>query len=170
MTLDALATDEILLILKGAFLVLLYLFILFVARSATKDLRGAPQESIVLGAAEAASLRAQLPARSASFVVLEGPGLRTGSTITLTTPTVVGRDAASGIRLDGTVAIVTGAARGLGRAMADGLVRAGANVIYADIDGAPEAAQAIDGQTGCGKAAGVACDITDKDACEQLVA
>ena len=101
MTLDALATDETLLILKGAFLVLLYLFILFVARSATKDLRGAPQESIVLGAAEAASLRAQLPARSASFVVLEGPGLRTGSTITLTTPTVVGRDAASDIRLDG---------------------------------------------------------------------
>ena len=50
MTVDALATDETLLILKGAFLVLLYLFILLVARSATKDLGGAPQESIVLGA------------------------------------------------------------------------------------------------------------------------
>jgi pSer/pThr/pTyr-binding forkhead associated (FHA) protein len=100
-TVDALATDETLLILKGAFLVLLYLFILLVARSATKDLGGAPQESIVLGAREAAELRAQLPVRPAAFVVLEGPGRRTGSTITLTAPTVVGRDAGSGIRLDG---------------------------------------------------------------------
>ena len=101
MTLDALATDETLLILKGAFLVLLYLFILLVARSATKDLGGAPQESIVLGAAEAAALRAQLPVPTASFVVVAGPGLRTGTTITLSAPTVLGRDAGSGIRLDG---------------------------------------------------------------------
>jgi pSer/pThr/pTyr-binding forkhead associated (FHA) protein len=100
-TIDALATDETLLILKGVFLVLLYAFILLVARSATKDLGGAPQESIVLGAAEAAELRAQLPVRPAAFVVLEGPGQRAGSTITLTAPTVVGRDAGSGIRLDG---------------------------------------------------------------------
>ena len=101
MTVDALATDETLLILKGAFLVLLYLFILLVARSATKDLGGAPQESIVLGAAEAAELRAQLPVRPAAFVVLEGPGLQAGSTITLSAPTVVGGDAGGGIRLDG---------------------------------------------------------------------
>ena len=40
------------------------------------------------------------------------------------------------IRLDGTVAIVTGAARGLGEAMAAALARAGANVVFADIDGA----------------------------------
>ena len=56
MTVLALASDETLLILKGAFLVLLYLFILLVARSATKDLGGAPQESIILGAAEAEEL------------------------------------------------------------------------------------------------------------------
>ena len=101
MTVLALASDETLLILKGAFLVLLYLFILLIARSATKDLGGAPQESIILGAAEAAELRAQLPVRPAAFRVLEGPGLRTGSTLTIGSATVVGRDAGSGIRLDG---------------------------------------------------------------------
>ena len=101
MTVLALESDETLLILKGAFLVLLYLFILLIARSATKDLGGAPQESIILGAAEAAELRAQLPVRPAAFRVLEGPGLRAGSTITVSSSTVVGRDAGSGIRLDG---------------------------------------------------------------------
>ena len=53
MTLLALAADETLLILKIVFLVLLYGFILLVVRSATKDIGGAPQESIILGAAEA---------------------------------------------------------------------------------------------------------------------
>ena len=101
MTVVALASDETLLILKGAFLVLLYLFILLVARSATKDLGGAPQESIILGAAEAEELRAQLPVRPAAFRVLEGPGLRVGSTITVSSATVVGRDAGSGITVDG---------------------------------------------------------------------
>jgi pSer/pThr/pTyr-binding forkhead associated (FHA) protein len=96
-----LETDETLLILKGAFLVLLYLFILLVARTATKDLRGAPQESIVLGAAEAEALRAQLPAPDASFVVVDGPGLRAGSTVHVSGPMVVGREADDGIRLDG---------------------------------------------------------------------
>jgi hypothetical protein len=100
-TVDALATDETLLVLKGAFLVLLYAFILLVARTATKDLGGAPQESIVLGPAEAAALRSQLPARTATFVVLEGPGLRSGSTIPVDAATIVGRDASSAIRLDG---------------------------------------------------------------------
>jgi hypothetical protein len=101
-TVVALATDETLLILKGAFLVLLYAFILLVARTATKDLRGAPQESIVLGPAESSALRAQAPPRaSATLVVLEGPGLRGGASIPVTDRTIVGRDAGSGIRLDG---------------------------------------------------------------------
>jgi pSer/pThr/pTyr-binding forkhead associated (FHA) protein len=100
-TVAALDTDETLLLLKAAFLVLLYVFILLVARTATKDLRGAPQESIILGAAEAEALRAQAaPARSASFVVLDGPGRRPGTTITVSASTVAGRDAGSGIRLD----------------------------------------------------------------------
>ena len=100
MTVAALATDETLLILKIAFLVLLYGFILLVVRTATKDLGGAPQESIVLGAAEAAALRARY-VKPARFLVLEGPGLPAGSTIEVTTAMVAGRDAESDIRLDG---------------------------------------------------------------------
>jgi pSer/pThr/pTyr-binding forkhead associated (FHA) protein len=99
-TVDALATDETLLVLKGVFLVLLYGFILLVARTATKDLGGAPQESIILGADEAAALRAKVPVHPATFVVLDGPGLRAGSSIEVTARTVVGREADGGIRLD----------------------------------------------------------------------
>jgi hypothetical protein len=99
----ALATDETLLILKIAFLVLLYAFILYVVRSATRDIGGAPQESIILGAAEAAALRAEYgveEARTVRLVVLEGPGHEKGDTIELTTATVFGRDRRSGFRLD----------------------------------------------------------------------
>ena len=99
MTVEALATDETLLILKIAFLVLLYGFILLVVRTATKDLGGAPQESIVLGAAEAAALRADLGVRTARFLVVTSPELPQGSTVEVATATVVGRDAGSGIRL-----------------------------------------------------------------------
>lgn len=100
MTVEALATDETLLILKIAFLVLLYGFIVLIARSATKDLGGAPQESIVLGAAEAARLRAEAGIPSARLLVVDSPELRQGSTIEVTGPTVVGRDAGCGIRLE----------------------------------------------------------------------
>jgi pSer/pThr/pTyr-binding forkhead associated (FHA) protein len=99
----ALATDETLLILKIAFLVLLYGFILYVVRSATRDIGGAPQESIILGAAEAAALRAEHgveETRAARFVVLDGPGRKSGETIELTVATILGRDRRSGVRLD----------------------------------------------------------------------
>jgi pSer/pThr/pTyr-binding forkhead associated (FHA) protein len=100
-TIGALAADETLLILKIVFLVLLYGFILLVVRSATKDLGGAPQESIILGAAEADALRAELGVRPTRFRVLGGPGLRTGKTIEIASATVIGRDAGTGIRVDG---------------------------------------------------------------------
>jgi pSer/pThr/pTyr-binding forkhead associated (FHA) protein len=100
----ALATDETLLILKIAFLVLLYAFILYVVRSATRDIGGAPQESIILGAAEAAALRAELGvedrAAAARFLVLDGPGKKPGDTIEVAAATVFGRDRRSGVRLD----------------------------------------------------------------------
>ena len=98
----ALSTDETLLILKIAFLVLLYGFILLVVRTATKGLDQAPQESIILGAAEADALRAQHAANrhSSRLLVIASPELREGATIELTSPIVVGRDAGSGIRLD----------------------------------------------------------------------
>lgn len=100
MTLVALETDETLLILKIVFLVLLYGFILIVVRSATKGMSQAPQESIVLGAAEANALRAQLGLRPTRLLVLESPELGKGRTIEVAGPTVVGRDATSGIRLE----------------------------------------------------------------------
>ncbi len=96
---ESLSSDETLLILKIAFLVLLYGFIFLVARSATKDLRGAPQESIVLGAADAARLRAEHGVRAARFVVAASPELRRDTTIEVSGPTIVGRDPGSGIRL-----------------------------------------------------------------------
>jgi 3-oxoacyl-[acyl-carrier protein] reductase len=49
------------------------------------------------------------------------------------------------MRLDGRVAIVTGAARGLGRAYAEALAAAGAKVVVNDIEGAEETAAAIGG-------------------------
>ncbi len=100
MTLLALETDETLLILKIAFLVLLYGFIVLVVRSASKGMQQAPQESIVLGAAEAAALRAEHGLTPARLLVVSSPELTAGSTIEIAAPTVVGRDASSGIRLD----------------------------------------------------------------------
>jgi pSer/pThr/pTyr-binding forkhead associated (FHA) protein len=100
----ALATDETLLVLKIAFLVLLYGFILYVVRTATKDIGGAPQESIVLGAAEANALRAELggqvEAKPARFVVLDGPGLKKGRTLEISATTVLGRDGDSDFALE----------------------------------------------------------------------
>jgi hypothetical protein len=105
MRLAALATDETLLILKIAFLVLLYGFILYVVRTATKDIGGAPQESIVLGAAEAATAREEHgvanQTRLARFLVLDGPGLRKGTTFEISAATIVGRDRASELPLNG---------------------------------------------------------------------
>jgi FHA domain len=97
----ALSSDDTLLVLKLAFLVLLYGFILLIVRSATKDLGGAPQESIVLGAAEADALRARYAPPRARFLVLGGPGLERGSTVEVVSSTIVGRGAESGVSIDG---------------------------------------------------------------------
>jgi hypothetical protein len=96
----ALETDETLLILKIAFLVLLYGFILLVVRSATKGMEQAPQESIILGGAEAAQLRAEYGLPPRRLLVVTSPELQEGQTIEVAAPTTVGRDAHSGIRLD----------------------------------------------------------------------
>jgi pSer/pThr/pTyr-binding forkhead associated (FHA) protein len=99
-TLLGLETDETLLVGKIVFLVLLYAFILFVMRSATKGMTQAPQESIMLGAAEANALRAAHGAPTTRLVVLASPELGQGSSIEVAGPMVVGRDATSGIRLE----------------------------------------------------------------------
>jgi len=79
---------------------------------------------------------------------------------------------AADIRLDGRVAIVTGAANGLGRAMAQAMVRAGAHVVFADLDvgTAGRAVAEAAFKPGCGRALAMSCDITSKSDCERTVA
>jgi hypothetical protein len=101
----AIDAEQALLLLKIAFLVLLYLFIWAVVRSATRDLKVAPQESIVLSAQEAETLRARVepapvtPRRQ--LLVLQSTALQVGGTVEVATPTRVGRGAENAIRLDG---------------------------------------------------------------------
>lgn len=82
-----------------------------------------------------------------------------------------GISSAGDIRLDDRVAIVTGAARGIGRTIAHALARAGAHVLYADIDGGATgfATREVAGQKNCGRVLGVSCDITRSDDCKRTV-
>ena len=97
----AVNADETLLGLKVAFLVLLYVFIWLVVRSATRGLAaGAPQESIILSAPQAAAVRAAAGISSRRVVVLASPALRPGTTIELSETARIGRGAENAIRLD----------------------------------------------------------------------
>jgi pSer/pThr/pTyr-binding forkhead associated (FHA) protein len=97
----AVNADEALLGLKVGFLVLLYLFVWLVVRSATRGLAaGAPQESIILPAPEAAALRAAAGIAPRRVVVLASPALEPGTTIELTDVARIGRGAENAIRLD----------------------------------------------------------------------
>ena len=64
------------------------------------------------------------------------------------------------VELEGRIALVTGAAQGIGQAIADTLVRNGASVVYSDID--VHAAQAA--ASAGGGALGMALDVADGEA------
>jgi NAD(P)-dependent dehydrogenase (short-subunit alcohol dehydrogenase family) len=79
-------------------------------------------------------------------------------------PDVSSRSLAELVSLSGRRAVVTGAARGLGRAIAARLVEAGADVLLADLDGELAAAAAKDlGARGPGRAVATELDATDAD-------
>jgi len=69
-------------------------------------------------------------------------------------------------RLDGKVAIVTGGAGGIGRAISERYGAEGANVVVADVDGARAEAVAADIRG----ALGLACDVTNRVDCDRVFA
>jgi pSer/pThr/pTyr-binding forkhead associated (FHA) protein len=93
-TVASIAIEEVLLLLKIGFLVLLYLFIWRVVRAASRDLR-APQESFILAPAQAPVVR---PA--GRLVVVESPALEPGRVEELdSAPLTVGRGPANDLAL-----------------------------------------------------------------------
>jgi FHA domain len=78
MIFDSAAVDEVLLVLKIAFLILLYLFIWRIVRTASRDLR-LPQESFILAPSAAAGLQTARPARvTGRLIVLKSADLADG--------------------------------------------------------------------------------------------
>jgi hypothetical protein len=102
LTLASVAVSEALLVLKLVFLVLLYLFIWRIVRSAAKDVR-MPQESFVLAPGSVPGL-GQEPQRvdSGRLVVLSSPALEEGDEVALNSSSVlVGRGSRNDVDLTG---------------------------------------------------------------------
>ena len=102
-TLASAQVETTLLILKLAFLVLLYLFIWRIVRSAARDLR-LPQESMILGPQQAAAAGlVPMPAVSRQLgrlVVLASPALEEGDEILLdASPITLGRGVTNDVSL-----------------------------------------------------------------------
>lgn len=78
MVFDSVAVDELLLVLKIAFLVLLYLFIWRIVRTASRDLR-LPQESFILAPSAGAGAHASRPGPvTGRLVVVKSADLQNG--------------------------------------------------------------------------------------------
>jgi NAD(P)-dependent dehydrogenase (short-subunit alcohol dehydrogenase family) len=71
--------------------------------------------------------------------------------------------------LDGRVAVVTGAGRGIGAALAAGLAGAGAWVALADIDGGTAHARAREIEAAGGRAFALLVDVSDASAVDRMV-
>jgi hypothetical protein len=95
------AVDEALLVLKIAFLVLLYLFIWRIVASASKDVR-TPQESMIISPSDAAGLRRAAAAPRGRLVVVDSPALDEGDELTIdSAPLTLGRGGQNTVALDG---------------------------------------------------------------------
>jgi hypothetical protein len=100
--LASIAVEELLLVLKIAFVVLLYLFIWRIVRTASSDLR-LPQESFILAPSASTRVREELPELEAGrLVVVKSPTLEPGQVRTLdSAPVTVGRDPQNDVQLGG---------------------------------------------------------------------
>jgi pSer/pThr/pTyr-binding forkhead associated (FHA) protein len=93
--------ETALLALKIAFLVLLYLFIWRIVRSAAKDLR-LPQESMILRPAQVASMLPQPVARELGrLVVVQSPAIAPGVTFPIdSTALTIGRGGTNDVQIE----------------------------------------------------------------------
>jgi hypothetical protein len=93
------AVEEALLVLKLAFLVLLYLFIWRIVRSAARDVR-MPQESFVLAPGSVPGLGADAQIQSGRLVVLKSPALEEDDELLLDSAALlVGRGSGNDVNL-----------------------------------------------------------------------
>ena len=100
MTLASVAVEEVLLLLKIVFLVLLYLFIWRIVRSATRDLR-LPQESFILKPERGGTIALGALPSSGRLVVVKSPALDGGSDLVLNSaPLTVGRGEQNDVELE----------------------------------------------------------------------
>jgi predicted component of type VI protein secretion system len=96
-------TDPIEVLLKFAFIAVLYLFLLWVARSALKDLRRPPPYAADFHDAEGDGLDGHAPS-SARLVVEQGGGLSSGQAFIVGGGLVIGRGGGSEVQIDDTFA------------------------------------------------------------------
>jgi len=94
------AVEEVLLLLKILFLVLLYLFIWRIVRSATRDLR-LPQESFILKPERGGTTALGALPSTGRLVVVKSPALDVGTDVVLNSaPLTVGRGEQNDVELE----------------------------------------------------------------------
>ena len=101
MIVRSIAVEEALLVLKVVFLVLLYLFIWRIVRTAARDLR-LPQESFVLAPGSIPGLGVDAPhVEAGKIVVIKSPALTEGDEWDLdSSPLTLGRSSQNDIQID----------------------------------------------------------------------